>query len=320
MRYLWLSALLFSYAASAYCPDEDQQVTLQGTLIQQTLPGPPNYESIKDGDEAVTYDYLRLDQPFECDVTGESESVPLVQLIMMGKNKPGYAELAPLLGKEVILTGETMYAQNGRHYTSVLLTLDNVKTVSALTTPEQKKSALLQFQQFQQALREKDVAVLKAYFSFPLPGSLWDFIPFDESQYTQSDQSGQFTEAEFDKHASLIIDGLQMLSDLDVNPDTLTIKEHRINALSAQEQQRKYYPADEDGHFYYEENGQRHTVEGTCDTVAHGEFEEGELRLSKGTDANEQLPGLSEYCDGASVYFFKLIDGKLHLVSSYTVG
>lgn len=60
---------------------------LQGTLIQQTLPGPPNYESIKDGDEAVTYDYLKLDQPFECDITGESESVPLVQLILMGKSK-----------------------------------------------------------------------------------------------------------------------------------------------------------------------------------------------------------------------------------------
>lgn len=60
MKYLWLSALLFSHAVLARCPDEDQRVTLQGTLIQQTLPGPPNYESIKDGDEAVTYDYLKL--------------------------------------------------------------------------------------------------------------------------------------------------------------------------------------------------------------------------------------------------------------------
>lgn len=317
MKYLWLSALLFSYTALAYCPDEDLQVSLQGTLIQQTLPGPPNYESIKDGDEAITYDYLRLDQPFECDTTGESESVPLVQLILMNKNKPGYAELAPLLGKEVILTGKMMYAQTGRHFTPVLLILDNVKTVSALTTPQQKKSALIQFQQFQQALREKNVSALKTYFSFPLSGSLWDFIPFDELQGTPSEQ---LTEAEFDKHASRIIEGLQMLGDLDVNPDTLTIKAHRINALSAQEQQRKYYPADEDGHFYYEENGQRHTVQGTCDTVARGEFEEGALTFSKGTDANEQLPGLSEYCDGASVYIFTLIDGKLRLVRSFTAG
>lgn len=317
MKYLWLSALLFSHIVMAWCPDEDQKVTLQGTLIQQTRPGPPNYESIKDGDEAVTYDYLKLDQPFECDVTGESESVPLVQLILMGKNKPGYADLAPSIGKDVILTGKTMYAQTGLHFTSVLLILDDVKDVTPLNTPEQKKSALIQFQQFQQALREKNVVALKTYFVFPLPGLLDDFTPYDESQSSQSDQ---LTEALFDKNASQIIKGLHMLSDLEVNPDTLEIKEHRINALSAQDQKRKYYPGDDEGEYYYEENGQRHVVDGICDTVASGEFEEGVLRLSQGTDANKQRPGLSEACDGASSYLFKLIDGKLRLVASFTAG
>lgn len=317
MKYMWLLVGLFSHVALAYCPDEDQQVTLQGALIQQTFPGPPNYESIKDGDEAVTYDYLKLDQPFECDFAPENDVVPEVQLILAGKRHIDYADLAPLLGKEVILSGKTMYAQIGRHFTPVLLILDDVKAAGTLTTPEQKKSALLQFQQFQQALREKNVAALKTYFVFPLPGSLLDFIPYDESQDIETEP---LTEAEFDKHAFQIIEGLQRLNDLDVNPDTLTIKEHRINALSAQEQQRKYYPADEDGQFYYEENGQRHTVEGTCDTVADGEFEEGILRLSQGTEANAQLPGLSEYCDGASIYDFELIDGKLRLVRSFTAG
>lgn len=317
MKYLWLSALLFSHAVLAWCPAEDQQVTLQGTLIQQTLPGPPNYESIKDGDEAVTYDYLKLDQPLECDVTGESESVPLVQLILMGKNKPDYADLAPSLGKDVILTGKTMYAQTGLHFTSVLLILDDVKDVTFLNTPEQKKSALIQFQQFQQALSEKNVAALKSYFVLPLQGDLGEGVPYNESQTSQSEQ---LTEAVFDKNASRIIKGLQMLSDLDVNPDTLQIKEHRINALSAQEQKRKYFPGDEDGTFYYEENGQRHTVEGTCDTFVSGEFVEGVLWISQGTSANVQTPGLSEHCDGASSYLFKLIDGKLRLVNSITVG
>lgn len=172
MKYLWLFVLLLSQTALAYCPDEDQQVTLQGTLIQQTLPGPPNYESIKDGDEAVTYDYLRLDQPFECDVTGESESVPLVQLILMDQNKSGYADIAPLLGKDVIVAGKTMYAYAGRHYTSVVLVVDGVKGINPIVTPEQKKNALLQLQQFQQVLREKDVAALKAYFVFPVEGEI----------------------------------------------------------------------------------------------------------------------------------------------------
>lgn len=130
MKLLWLSALLLSQSVQAYCPDENQQLALQGTLIQQTRPGAPNYESIKEGDEAVTYDYLQLDQPFECAVNGESENVPLVQLVLIDKAKIGYADLAPRLGKEVIVTGKTMYAQAGRHYTPVLLIVDGVKDVT----------------------------------------------------------------------------------------------------------------------------------------------------------------------------------------------
>lgn len=317
MKFLWLSALLFSQAVLAYCPDEDQQVTLQGTLIQQTRPGAPNYESIKDGDEAVTYDYLQLGQPFECEMSGESENVPLVQLILPDQKKIGYPDLAPRLGKEVIVTGKTMYAQTGRHYTPVLLILDDVKDVTPIATPEQKRSALIQFQQFQQTLREKNAAAVKAWFVFPLEGSPWDFIPYDESKPSLPDE---LTEAVFDNNVPLIIAGLQRLTELEVNPETLTIKTHRINALSAQEQKRHYLPGGDDGTFYYEENGQRHTVTAICDTVAEGYFEDGALILSIGSSENAQLPDHSGYCEGASLYTFKLVDGKLRLVGSITAG
>lgn len=313
MKYLWLSALLFSHTVLAWCPYEDQQVTLQGTLIQQTLPGPPNYESIKDGDEAVTYDYLKLDQPFECDVTGKGESVPLVQLILMHKNKLNYADLAPSLGKDVILTGKTMYAQTGHHFTSVLLIIEDAKDVTPITTPEQKKSALLQFQEFQQALKDKNVAVLKTYFVFPLQGTLLDFIAFDENR-----QEEILTEAVFDQNSQQIMTYLQMLTNIDVDAESLMINEYRINALSEREQQRHYFPADEDGMFYYEEHGKRHTVTGTCDTIAQGELTDGILLISQGTGANKQLPGLSENCDGATSYMFKRVDGKLRLTGSFT--
>ena len=72
--------------------------------------------------------------------------------------------------------------------------------------------------------------------------------------------------------------------------------------------------------FYYEEHGKRHTVEGTCDTVAQGELTDGILFISQGTGPNTQLPGLSEYCDGATSYMFKLVDGKLRLTGSFTAG
>lgn len=317
MKYLWLSALLFSHTVLAYCPDEDQQVSLQGTLIQQTRPGAPNYESIKDGDEALTYDYLQLDWPFECEVISEHENVPQVQLILMNQKKVGYADLAPRLGKEVLLTGKTMYAQVGRHFTSVLLVLDDVKDVNPIVTPEQKKIVLIQLQQFQQALSEKNVAALKSYLVFPFAGSLSDFIPGNELLSSYSDS---LTEAEFDKNALQIMEGLQVLTHLALRTDNLMVNEYRINALSALEQKRRYFPGDGEGTFYYEENGQRHTVEGTCDNVARGDWEEGVLILSQGTSPNLQRPGLSENCDGGSSYTFKLIDGKLRLVSSITAG
>lgn len=317
MKYLWLSAFLFSHAALANCPDENSLVTLQGTLIQRTLPGPPNYESIKNGDEALTYDFLTLDRPLECDFDSDNASVPEVQIIFQNKSQIDYPDLAPLLGKQVILSGATMYAQAGHHFTPVLLLLKDAKAVNPLTSPEQKKNALIQFQQFQQALREKNIAALKAFFVFPVNGILFDFISFDES-HLQGMES--LTEAAFDKNAPQIIDGLQMLSELKVNTETLKINEYRINALTEQEQKRHYVESVEDNRFYYEENGQRHTVEGVCDTIAAGSFEENSLQVSKGTVGNEQLPGLSEYCDGASVYTFQLLDGKLRLVSSFTAG
>lgn len=113
---------------------------------------------------------------------------------------------------------------------------------------------------------------------------------------------------------------LQMLASIGVDAESLMINEYRINALSEHEQQRRYFPADEDGMFYYEEHGKRHTVKGTCDTVAQGELTDGILFISQGTGPNTQLPGLSEYCDGATSYMFKLVDGKLRLTGSFTAG
>lgn len=317
MNAFWLLAALlsFSCAAQAYCPDEHQQETFQGTLIQRTLPGPPDYESIKAGDEAITYDYIQLEKAFECGNGDEEERIPVVQLIFTGESKYTYSDLAPRLGKEVLVSGKTLYAHTGLHFTPVLLILDDVKDITPITTPEQKKSALLQFQQFQQVLREKNLAALKTYFVFPLEGFLFDYIAYDENQPDE-----QLTRAVFDKNAAQILDGLQALTAAGVNMESLTIAEYRINALTQKEQQHHYLPTDEDGMFYYEENGQRHTVAGRCDTVVQGEFLEGVLFVSQGTSTNKQLPGISEACDGASSYLFKLVDGKLRLTGSFTAG
>ena len=315
MKYLVLLILLCSRMVFAWCPDEGQVITLQGTLAEHTYPGPPNYESIENGDEAVTNEFIQLDEPLECDLTQENESVAEVQLVFVGKSQASAAQLSPNQKHMIVATGKTMYAHAGRHYTPVLLLMDEVKPVAMALTPELKKSMLAQFQQFQQALRSNDVAAVKSWFLFPLNGDTYGFEPDTESQ-----PYSKLTAEAFDRYGHQIIANLRLLSEVEVNPDTLEIKERRINALSAKEQQRRYFPGDEDGTFYYEENGQRHAVVGTCDEVASGEFNEETLTVYQGTSANNTLPGLSEMCDGASLFNFKLIEGKLRLVSSFTVG
>lgn len=315
-KWLCFSGLLFSQFVSARCPDENEPVALQGKLVEETRPGPPNYESIREGDEALTNYYIELDRPIECDFANGDEATEEVQLIFLANTPVNYADLAPSLGKNVIATGKIMSAQVGRHFTPLLLQLDDIQEVDAITTPQQKKEALLQFQRFQQALRDKNIAGLKAFFVFPFEGDIYDFIPYDEAKKSPD----VFTEQIFDQHSQAIVDGLQPLSHIALDMTHMTLHEHRIITLSEKEQKRHYYPTEEDGVLYFKENGQRHYVSGMCDEVADGEFDEESLRIYRGTSANLQLPGLSETCEGASSYIFKVVGGKLRLVSSYTAG
>lgn len=307
--------MFLCHSVFAYCPDENLQVTFQGKLVEHIYPGPPNWESIKDGDEAVKNDFLQLEAPFECDIATDGESASDVQLIFLRDAKTSSKEAQNWLNKNVIVTGKTMYAQTGWHYTAVLLLVDEVKEIPTTLTPEQKKEMLVQFLQFQQALKEKRGAELKSYFVFPLTGDTWGLL-----QDIEPEQPGTLIEAVFERYAVKIIESLQPLSKIIVNPDDLTIKQYRVNALSAEEQKRHYFFDDKDGVFYYKENGQRYLVEGACDAVADGEFYDDSLTFHQGTEANKQIPGLSQNCDGASSFTFRLIDGKLRLVTSFTAG
>jgi len=104
-----------------YVPDT---VSLKGTLRRHTFPGPPNYESIKDGDEPETGFYLHLGQPVctigkdEVDVA--ARGVRFVQLVL---DSTGYGGLRPLLGRQVTLRGTLFHAISGHHHAPLLLTV-----------------------------------------------------------------------------------------------------------------------------------------------------------------------------------------------------
>ena len=110
---------------------EPAVVTLHGSLIRKTFPGPPNYSDIHKGDRAETYFLLNLDSPICLDMDKSApdlrpnqKNVRTVQLIL---EEGTYERFKPLLGKEVVARGSLFAAHTGHHHTPVLLTVSNLE-------------------------------------------------------------------------------------------------------------------------------------------------------------------------------------------------
>jgi len=109
---------------------EPTPVVLSGTLVEQTYPGPPNYESVAQGDAAEAGYYLHLRKPVctqarEEDETSSHARIEWVQIVVMDKAQ--FAPLRQRLGKVLRLRGSLFEASTGHHHTEVLLTLKQVE-------------------------------------------------------------------------------------------------------------------------------------------------------------------------------------------------
>jgi hypothetical protein len=112
---------------------EPTVVTLTGTLVRETFPGPPNYSSISQADEAETYWLIVLGAPVcvsedraEPALNPRQNAVNKVQLVLQRQQ---YEQNRTLLGREVIATGTLFGEHTGHHHTPALLT---VRTLEAL--------------------------------------------------------------------------------------------------------------------------------------------------------------------------------------------
>jgi hypothetical protein len=109
---------------------ETDGVRLTGTLSKKTFPGPPNYESIRKGDQPETYWILHLTRPI-CVAAGADDAaesgVKDVQLILTQKQ---YALYKGFVGPRVRVTlmGKLSHAITGHHHTPVLM---EVATISS---------------------------------------------------------------------------------------------------------------------------------------------------------------------------------------------
>jgi hypothetical protein len=108
---------------------EPATVTLKGTIERTTFPGPPNYESIKDGDAPETYWVLHLAEPVCVDAKTNSpdpydpdnEPERNVARMQMGLTEQQYADYSHLVGTQVLVTGHLAHAFTGHHHTPIRL-------------------------------------------------------------------------------------------------------------------------------------------------------------------------------------------------------
>lgn len=110
-----------SNAVPAKCfVGESDDTTLTGVLERVTFPGPPNYESIKSGDQPETYFVLRLAKPvcFE-ESDGSVISAKRLQLFLDANQ---FSQYRPHLGRTIKLTGQLWAAETGHHHTPLMFT------------------------------------------------------------------------------------------------------------------------------------------------------------------------------------------------------
>jgi len=128
---LFLIALSCSTAAAQNCFGYGPTVTLTGKLHSRVFPGPPNYESIRQGDRKETALLLTLvkeicttgSDPLGIDVP--EANLRDIQLVIT--NDAHWKVVHRLMGKRVIVTGTLFHAHTGHHITKVLAEVTSMR-------------------------------------------------------------------------------------------------------------------------------------------------------------------------------------------------
>jgi len=135
MKYLRATAvllMLLSWLGQAYSQSGKSclsygptVVELTGILISRTYPGPPNYESIKPGDEPETSWLLVLRWPVCVDQGDPGDLINVakkgIRRIQLALDEDAYDKYHRLLGKRVVATGTLYGSVTAHHKTPVLL-------------------------------------------------------------------------------------------------------------------------------------------------------------------------------------------------------
>jgi len=109
-------------------------VELVGTVETQTFPGPPGYESIKQGDEIERGWYLRLKEPVTVEANKPTtdlgwQSEKHVQVLHMAIDWVQIPESKLAAGKTIKVKGKLFNRQNGHHHSRILIDVSELSEV-----------------------------------------------------------------------------------------------------------------------------------------------------------------------------------------------
>lgn len=112
-------------------------VELTGTIDLQTFPGPPNYDSVKNGDEIERHFYLKLDKPVDVlprkenqgvENAEEERNVKVVQLAVSEEDDLLWSKFRKLgRGGRAKIRGTFFHRFTGHHHSRVLLGVDSMQ-------------------------------------------------------------------------------------------------------------------------------------------------------------------------------------------------
>lgn len=136
--------LLIMFFTSTLCIAKNQEVyfepknvELTGVIVMLEFPGPPNYESIKNGDKAETGPYLILNNPIDIkpmqnaqtNTDTTTKNVKLLQLVVLNNND--WKDIKQ--GNYVRVTGTLSSSITGHHHARALLEVKHINVLSKKT-------------------------------------------------------------------------------------------------------------------------------------------------------------------------------------------
>lgn len=120
-----LNALVFSLACivAAACAQasEEKAICVVGIVSLEAFPGRPNYESIRDGDEAEKVWILTV---------AHVEKKERFQLIVLNGPEQKVVPLRQFVGRQVVVEGSIWEAHSGHHHTPLLISVRKIKEAS----------------------------------------------------------------------------------------------------------------------------------------------------------------------------------------------